>query len=186
MSMTTMKPVAALLAGVLALLEPAAAGLMKYSSHDLKSEKTLRRLYLRWSRFYGKPAEMHRRFPIFNDTAHRVASRVREGEPQRFRGRQHRRIPRLHLSSRLTPSGHRKGAAARGAVRCQPPGIGGTKAATAGPAWAKSRARGDAARAGRSQRRPHRDRRRCDGGTVAARIIVLRQQKPRLRWRASL
>uniref|UniRef100_A0A0D9Z9X0 Peptidase C1A papain C-terminal domain-containing protein n=1 Tax=Oryza glumipatula TaxID=40148 RepID=A0A0D9Z9X0_9ORYZ len=79
MVMKQLAALAGVVALALALLEPAAAAGLKFSSNDLKSEKLLWRLYERWGKRYNvarKPAEKLRRFATFNETAHRVASRV--------------------------------------------------------------------------------------------------------------
>jgi hypothetical protein len=70
--------VVALLA-LLALLEPAAAGGVKFTTDDLNSEALLWGLYQRWDARYNverDPMEKLRRFDTFKETAHRVASRA--------------------------------------------------------------------------------------------------------------
>ncbi|KAM0850180.1 hypothetical protein ACQ4PT_053245 [Festuca glaucescens] len=71
--------VVALLA-LLALLEPAAAAGLKFSTDDLDSDASLWELYETWGARYNvarDPAEKLRRFPTFKETALRVASRSR-------------------------------------------------------------------------------------------------------------
>jgi len=70
--------VVALLA-LLALLEPAAAVGVKFTTDDLNSEASLWGLYQRWGARYNvgrDPVEKLRRFNTFKETAHRVASRA--------------------------------------------------------------------------------------------------------------
>lgn len=84
---------AALLGGVvvvalLALQEPAAAGGLRFSKKDLKSESSVWRLYDLWVKHYNlqrKPAERMRRFAAFNSTAHRLASRRVAGKVYNFK-----------------------------------------------------------------------------------------------------
>ncbi|XP_066323163.1 cysteine endopeptidase RepA-like [Miscanthus floridulus] len=71
--------VVALLALLLALLEPAAAGGLQFTTDDLASDASLWELYERWGARYNvarDPAEKLRRFQTFKETALRVASRA--------------------------------------------------------------------------------------------------------------
>nr|QLH02061.1 ervatamin-C-like protein [Hordeum bogdanii] len=75
----------------LALLEPVAADGLKFTTHDLRSEKAVRQLYERWCNHFKvarKQEEKVHRFAYFNQTVHRVASRtVRVAdEPLRLNG----------------------------------------------------------------------------------------------------
>nr|QQY00269.1 putative ervatamin C-like protein [Hordeum roshevitzii] len=75
----------------LALLEPVAAAGLKFTTHDLRSEKAVRQLYERWCNHFKvarKQEEKVHRFANFNQTVHRVASRtVRVAdEPLRLNG----------------------------------------------------------------------------------------------------
>nr|QQG62855.1 Ervatamin-C-like protein [Hordeum pubiflorum]QQG62856.1 Ervatamin-C-like protein [Hordeum pubiflorum] len=75
----------------LALLEPVAADGLKFTTHDLRSEKAVRQLYERWCNHFKvarKQEEKVHRFTYFNQTVHRVASRtVRVAdEPLRLNG----------------------------------------------------------------------------------------------------
>ncbi|TKW07952.1 hypothetical protein SEVIR_7G340460v4 [Setaria viridis] len=86
-----MKHLAAVVLLALTLLEPAAAAGLKFTTHDLRSEKALRQLYERWCKHFKvarKPAEKVHRFANFKQTVHRVASRtVRVAdEPLRLNG----------------------------------------------------------------------------------------------------
>ncbi|PAN35389.1 hypothetical protein PAHAL_6G205100 [Panicum hallii] len=97
----------------LALLEPTAAAGLKFTTHDLRSEKAVRQLYERWCKHFKvvrKQEEKVHRFANFNQTVHHVAShtvRVAD-EPLRLNGFADATWAELEACRcRMTPEGRR-------------------------------------------------------------------------------